>query len=285
VINEVQYDPVQVGQDAAFEWVELYNRTGGTYVLDNWSVTDNYSSDLIPSVQLSPGEFVVIAAGAGFYDNFPDFSGRIAFVDDGKIGNGLNNDGDSLCLADSTGRIIDALSYGDDDDVMLTPCPDVRAGHTLERQPAGLDTDRAGDFVDNGTPSPGYGLAAATPTPSPAPSLTPSPTPTPSPAPTPAPMLTPTPSPATTGESGQKETPTAVPTSAVAGSSTPGPSITHAPAFTATPSPFTDRTFLPTPANPASSGGSNIWIYAIVAVFFVIVAAAPFFLRRLRRRD
>jgi len=139
----------------------------------------------------------VIAATQDFYTNFPDFTGTIVFIEDGQIGNGLNNDGDCLILEDSAATVIDALSYGDNDTIMLPPCQDVAAGHSLERQPAGLDTDQASDFVDNPVPTPGSGLAMPAPTPTPAPTSTPAPTPTASPTATPtiAPTATPTASP------------------------------------------------------------------------------------------
>ncbi|MCK4362889.1 MAG: hypothetical protein KAW13_06360, partial [Dehalococcoidia bacterium] len=111
------------------------------------------------------------------------------------IGRGLSNDGDRLILEDSAETVIDAISYGDDDTIMLPPCQDVAAGNSLERQPAGLDTDQASDFVDNPNPTPGSGLAMPTPTPTP--TSTPAPTPTAGPTATPtiAPTATPTTSP------------------------------------------------------------------------------------------
>ena len=200
MINEVQYDPIQVGVDAAFEWLELLNRTGRTVDLTGWGIADNHGVDYIASLQLPARGFAVIAAGDGFYDNFPDFTGNIVFIADGSIGNGLNNEGDRLVLMDSTGEMVDALSYGDDATMMLPPCQDVAEGHSLERQPAGLDTDQASDFVDNGAPSPGYGLEFATPTPTATLTPTPTRTPTPTLAPTPTSTftLTPTPTPTPT---------------------------------------------------------------------------------------
>ncbi|MCX5995209.1 MAG: lamin tail domain-containing protein, partial [Chloroflexi bacterium] len=165
VINEVQYDPPQTGVESAFEWVELFNRTSRTVDLTDWRIGDNYETDPIPSLTLPPGGFAVVAARADFYTNFPSFSGNIVFLNDGSIGNGLSNTGDRVNLVDPTGKIIDALSYGDDNTIMSPPCLDVAQGHSLERQPAGLDTNQAGDFVDNATPTPGYGLPSATPTP------------------------------------------------------------------------------------------------------------------------
>jgi hypothetical protein len=112
---------------------------------------------------------------------------------DGRIGNGLSNTGDRLTLLAPTGKIIDALSYGDDNTIMLPPCQDVPEGHSLERRPAGLDTNQASDFVDNAMPSPGYGLPSPTPTPTP--TLSPTPPIAPNPSPTLTSTTTPTPTP------------------------------------------------------------------------------------------
>jgi len=191
--------------------------------LTGWGIADNHGIDYIASLQLPPGGFAVIAAGADFYDNFPDFNGDIVFIADGSIGNGLNNGGDRLVLTDPTGKIIDALSYGDDATMMSPPCQDVAEGHSLERQPAGLDTDQASDFVDNETPSPGYGLESATPTPT----STPTPTTTPTPTPTPTPTVSPSPTPATM----------------------PTPTVTPSPTVTLTPMPTPTPTPTPTPAS------------------------------------
>jgi hypothetical protein len=114
VINEVQYDPPQQGTDSAFEWLERFSSSSHSIDLTGWSISDNHESDPITSLSLPPGGFAVVAARADFYTNFPDFSGNIVFMADGSIGNGLSNTGDRLMLVDSTGKIIDALSYGDD---------------------------------------------------------------------------------------------------------------------------------------------------------------------------
>ena len=186
LINEVQYDPLQPGADASFEWLELYNCTNEPVNLEGWRISDNYDSDPIPSLTLPSYGFAVIAATQDFQTNFTGLNCTIRFIKDGKIGNGLSNDGDRLILEDSASTIIDALSYGDNDAIMLPQCKDVAAGHSLERQSAGLDTDKAGDFVDNPNPTPCYGLATSIPTPTP----TIIPTPTPTNVPTVTPTIT-----------------------------------------------------------------------------------------------
>ncbi len=246
--------------DAAYEWLELYNRTSQTHVINGWRIADNHSDDLISGLQLEPSEFAVIAAGAGFYDSFPNYDRQIVFIDDGRIGNGLNNSGDSLRLMDSTGSVIDALSYGNDASELLPPCFDVREGHTLERRPAGLDTNTAGDFVDNETPSPGYGLAVATPTPH----LSPAPTQTLSPSITP--VLTPTQ--ISTEPAEHAGTPADLKTPAAAGSSTPSPTSSL------TRPLYQDLTTTPAPTSSSPESGKNTWLYIVGSILFLEVAIA-----------
>ena len=233
VINEVQYDPPQEGTDTAFEWLELLNRTGQPVDLTGWGISDNHESDPIPAMSVPPGGFGVIAARTDFYTNFPNFTGNIVFMSDGSISNGLSNTGDRLILSDPTGKVIDTLSFGDDNTVMSPPCRDVPEGHSIERRPAGLDTNQASDFVDNAAPSPGYDL----------PPTTPRPTPTiPTPMPSPSPILTQT--------SASSPTPPAVPA---------------APQFTPQPTPTLNL------ADPSSADQTQPWLhFGIPSVLFLI---------------
>jgi len=250
LLNEVQYDPLQPGIDASFEWVELFNCTQEPVELEGWVISDNYGSDPVPSLTLLPQGFAVIASAQDFYTNFPDFTGTIAFVEDGRIGNGLNNDGDCLILEDSAGTIIDAMSYGDDDSILLPSCEDVAEGHSLERQPAGFDTDHASDFVDNPNPTPGHGLATPTPTP----------TPTTDPASTPTPTLTPT--------AGHTATPIATPTA------------------TPTTSPPSSPTPEGTKPPPEASLALPGWALRAVFIVAALILFAVFFwfgIRRMRK--
>jgi hypothetical protein len=287
VINELQYDPVQGGVDAAFEWLELYNRTSRTIYLTNWKIEDNGSDDYIPALQLPPGGFIVLAAGTGFYANFPDFSGDLMFIVDGRIGNGLNNDGDRLSLFDSNGVFIDAMSYGENTAVMSPSCQDVAEGHSLERQPAGWDTDQASDFVDNGLPSPGTGMDTPAPTPKK------SPVPSPSPMSTAVPSITPSPTPTVTiiPLSTKESYNGAMPASTL----TPEPTtyITavpeSSPFATATPNVTSQVTQNPTPMYmaKASSDGSNsnvAWYLGISSFLALIGVGSLLLVLKVRRK-
>lgn len=156
VINEVLYDPDGGGADAANEWVELYN-AGAQVSLAGWSITDNKGGDELPALTIKPGEFLVLAASDSFRARYPDFTGALAILG-GRIGSALGNNGDRLTLADASGAIVDAISWGSDTSILNPSIPDVPSGHSIERRSPGADSDSASDFVDNEAPSPGRGI-------------------------------------------------------------------------------------------------------------------------------
>ena len=188
LISEVEYDSIQSGTDSVYEWLELYNNTSSPMELTDWTISDNRSTDVIsPTVTIPVGGCMVIAASEDFYTNYPDFTGDIVFIADGRIGNGLGNTGDRLILKDSEGTVIDQMSYGTDTTAFDPACPDVAEGHSLERSPANVDTDTAEDWIDQESPNPG---SVTVPTPTPTATSTPTATPTATPTTTPTPTVT-----------------------------------------------------------------------------------------------
>jgi hypothetical protein len=182
VINEVMYNPSFTPENS-YEWVELYNLCNETIELVGWNLSDNNNKPfVIPSLNLSPYGFAVIAASENYSISYPNFSGEVVFLG-GRIGNGLSNEGDHLILTNSSGNIIDALSYGSDTTINTSWMKKVGEGHSMERQPAG------GSFIDNSEPTPGFGLSDPTSTPTP--TLVPTPSPTPTLVPTLSPTLEP----------------------------------------------------------------------------------------------
>jgi hypothetical protein len=155
LISEVLYDPPVNCTEPGAEWVELYNKTSSAITLTNWQICDNFGCDTISTVTIQPGQGVVIAGTQADFSNcYTCGSGHIVYVVDGRIGNGLANDGDRVRIIDNNGTEIDAMSYGTDTYAFTPSCPDVSAGHSLERYPINQDTNSAGDFRDQGTPSP-----------------------------------------------------------------------------------------------------------------------------------
>ena len=200
LVNEVQYDPQQSGTEAAYEWLELLNTRDRSVDLAGWLIQDNNGTDELPTLVLpAAGLGVVVGDETAFRGSFPHYAGLLISVADGKIGNGLANDGDRLRLLLPDGGELDALSYGDDISVFDPPASDVSEGHSLCRQPSGYDSDLASDWLDCAEPSPGEHnappVATDTPTPLPAETYTPTSTSTATPTVTATsiPTITPTP--------------------------------------------------------------------------------------------
>jgi len=160
-VNEVMYDPSQPGDEAPWEWLELYNAASEPVDLAGWTLSDNSETDKLPSLMLGPHGYAVIAASERFRDSYPAFGGAVLTLGDGRIGNGLANKGDHVLLYDPTGRLADGVSWGDDASVLAPAVGAVAPGHSIERSPPGQDTDTAVDFVDNANPSPGRGIGEA----------------------------------------------------------------------------------------------------------------------------
>ncbi len=144
VINEVLYDAEF--DETIGEWVELYNAGAVVVSLDGWELRDGSGGEPLGTWTLEPGEFVLVGAAGGD----ASMSGAPFIAIQGRIGNGLGNDGDALMLADPSGRIVDAISWGDNAFFDNPPLPDVPAGHSIERIPPG-----SGAFAENPAPSPG----------------------------------------------------------------------------------------------------------------------------------
>lgn len=148
VISEVDADTPAAGTDTANEWFELQNVSAGSVTLTNWTITDNVSSDTIPTITIGPGgHVIVVATTAGFAAEHPGFTGTVLTIADGSIGNGLANGGDLLILRDSSGVAVDGLSWGTNTTVLNPPAAVDSSSNTNQRNAAGTDTDRAADWT------------------------------------------------------------------------------------------------------------------------------------------
>ena len=190
VISEVLYDPS--GPEPDNEWFELYNLSGSTIDLSSYKIGDEETQgggegmkQFPGSASIAPGQVIVIAnratAFAASYGFNPDYeiNDTDAGVPDllqysswagGSIA--LSNSGDELLLLDGSDGLVDAVSWGSSTWAFNPSAPDVSGGHSLERNPADVDTDSAGDWIDQASPNPGSvttggGDPMPTPTPTP----------------------------------------------------------------------------------------------------------------------
>lgn len=135
VISEVLPNAGQGNRDAAFEWVEIENRSGNAISLDGWALEDNNARDALPAISVPTGGFVLLVGsqdGAEALTAALTAAGvEIGLIGDGRIGNGLANTGDHLLLIDPTGATVDGVSWGTDRSVTESMAPP--AGLSLSR--------------------------------------------------------------------------------------------------------------------------------------------------------
>lgn len=150
VISEVLPNAGQGSRDAAFEWVEIENRSQRAISLEGWALEDNNARDALPAISVPAGGFVVLVASADGADALAA-AAEIGLIDDGRIGNGLANTGDRLQLIDPTGTAVDGVPWGTDRSLTESVAP--AAGLSLSRT-AGMEA------LVVGAPTPGLGLAS-----------------------------------------------------------------------------------------------------------------------------
>jgi len=140
----------------ADEFVELYNPGADTLSLEGWRLGDDDTApgalfQFPAGTRLSPGGYLVLFGGAT-----PAGFSVPVFADDGRLGDGLNNAGDTVVLLDALGDTVDVVAGSN-----------WPARRSVVRHPEG-----SGDFVPhdappgNGEPwSPGRARALAAPAP------------------------------------------------------------------------------------------------------------------------
>jgi len=156
VINEVYYDVDSGrGSEPDNEWIEIYNSSSQSVDLQSWQICDNQYCRFIAtsSLVLGPGSFAVITNNESTWGYWAVPAGVLKVVLSSSLS--LGNDGDRVILKDNLGNVVDQMSYGTNTNGLNPACPDVTEGHSLERSPAGKDTDTAADFVDRYPPTPG----------------------------------------------------------------------------------------------------------------------------------
>ncbi len=140
IINEIMYDPNQCS-DTYCEWIELYNPTGSSVNISNWTISDDSATDtLMGTTMVIPayGYAIITDVTNNVYSSFNVSASAIRLtVDDESIGNGLGNTiGETITLSYST--YSDSVSYS----IGGTP------GYSVEKTGSGW----AQSAVDGGTP-------------------------------------------------------------------------------------------------------------------------------------
>lgn len=173
LISEVMYDPNFLQPEN--EWIEIYNSTQGSLVLNDYEVGDEETRGgtegmlIFPTgYNILPAERLVIAnTGTSFLsyygyppdfeieDSDPSIPDMVVYTPWAEGETWLDNIGDEVLLLGIGDILVDAMSWGTSDFAFTPPCPDVPLGHSLERLPVNIDTDTADDWIDQSAPTPG----------------------------------------------------------------------------------------------------------------------------------
>lgn len=183
LITEVLFNPAD---EPSEEWVEVYNVGDLELDLSNYKIGDEEIKGgsegmyRFPSGISLDGKGVLVIANsavafANKYGTNPDFEYnqtdplvpsmvQYAFWSGGIVY--LNNDGDEILVLDDNDGLADAVSWGSSNFAFTPAVPKVSDGVSIERYPAGVDTDAAVDWRSQTTPAPGV-VDQTLPTPTP----------------------------------------------------------------------------------------------------------------------
>lgn len=109
VINELMYHPSS--EDSAEEFIELYNPGQSAVSLTGWQF-QNGVDFVFPDVSIPAGGYLVVAADPAVAQAVYPGLTNVVGPWNGKLSNG----GETLTLEDSTGAVIDSLTYADEGD-------------------------------------------------------------------------------------------------------------------------------------------------------------------------
>jgi len=114
VFNEIMYHPAT--NEENMEWVELHNQMAVNLDVSEWGLQGGIDYSFPVGTIVEAGEYLVIAsspetleASAGISNVFGPFSGRVS------------NSGETIELVNNTDRVMDSVSYGDDDNWPVSP--------------------------------------------------------------------------------------------------------------------------------------------------------------------
>ena len=145
VINEIHYNPAtSQGYDSVYEFLELYNISSADIDLMGMTVGQAGSTTSIASldsVTIGAGSYVVVAYTGATYSSL-----TVPVVNKGGYF-GLSNSGKAIELLDSTGAIVDFVTY---DDYSPWPTLPDGGGPSLELVDATKDNNVASNWRGHG---------------------------------------------------------------------------------------------------------------------------------------
>jgi hypothetical protein len=109
VMSEIMYHPSS--ELVEHEFLELYNTTTATMDLAGWQLAGAVEF-LFPAISLAPGEYLAVASNTtAFAALYPSVSNMV-----GGWSGRLSNSGETISLLNSTGSLVDSVTYSDQGD-------------------------------------------------------------------------------------------------------------------------------------------------------------------------
>lgn len=118
IITEIMANPI--ADETLNEWVELYNNRTEPIDVKNWIIGDNKDNDTIEgglynkegTVILPQSYAIITDETTRVYNNFNISSEiRRLYIDDGSIGNGLRNSGETLWIYNANKELVNEVTY------------------------------------------------------------------------------------------------------------------------------------------------------------------------------
>jgi len=147
IINEFMADPSPVIGLPEIEFVEIYNKSNKVFHLKNWKLSDNSTSGTLGDSWLLPNQYLILVPSGG-----DTLYSTVCVVSNFAS---LNNSGDDIKLQDTSGLLIDKLTYTSN---WYHDNTKKDGGYTIERinpnHPcSGIDNWRASENSAGGTPN------------------------------------------------------------------------------------------------------------------------------------
>ena len=136
IVNEIMYAPTA---NTGKEWFEIYNKSANTVSLTGWKWKDATATQhtiTSQNISIAPGGFAVICEDSAAVKSFYPLNTGIYLQSSGW--SALNNTGDNIVLFNSTGSVIDSITF-------LSPWGGSTGNKSLERisytQPSNQQTN------------------------------------------------------------------------------------------------------------------------------------------------
>ena len=154
--NTLNTNTTILGGGGDHEWVELYNPNSDPADIDGWFLCDAQSCDVLHADAPVPGHgFAVVAGTEAAWNGWvvPDDFVKIV-IDDGEIGDGLDNEDDALFLRRPDYFTFDQVNWGIPDPLWPYYVPELwnpgveatTSPSMIARIPTGFDTNQVTDW-------------------------------------------------------------------------------------------------------------------------------------------